>query len=88
MNEPSVRMRPPPRMSPMSDSGSGKFVSTGIRIGTVSMQVKATTGVDPEQPRGRLRHDDLLVEELPEIAIGLEDARALGRAARAPRTAR
>ncbi len=29
----------------MSDSGSGKFVSTGIRIGTVSMQVNATTGV-------------------------------------------
>jgi hypothetical protein len=28
----------------MSESGSGKFVSTGIRIGTVSMQVKATTG--------------------------------------------
>ena len=29
----------------MSDSGSGKLVSTGIRIGTVSMQVNATTGV-------------------------------------------
>ena len=29
----------------MSDSGSGKLVSTGIRIGTVSMQVKATIGV-------------------------------------------
>lgn len=28
----------------MSDSGSGKSVSTGIRIGTVSMQVNATTG--------------------------------------------
>jgi hypothetical protein len=27
--------------------------------------------------RGRLRHDDLLSEELPEIAVGLEDARAL-----------
>ena len=44
MNEPSVRMSPPPRMSPMSESGSGKLVSTGIRIGTVSMQVKATNG--------------------------------------------
>ena len=28
----------------MSESGSGKLVSTGIRIGTVSMHVKATTG--------------------------------------------
>ena len=42
--DPSVRMKPPPRMSPMSESGSGKLVSTGIRIGTVNMQVKATTG--------------------------------------------
>ena len=37
-------MSPPPRMSPISDSGSGKLVSTGIKIGTVSMQVKATIG--------------------------------------------
>ena len=29
----------------MSDFGSGKLVSTGIRIGTVSMQVNATIGV-------------------------------------------
>lgn len=43
-NGPSVRMRPPPTMSPMSESGSGKSVSTGIRIGTVIMQVNATTG--------------------------------------------
>ena len=44
MNDPSVRMRPPPRMSPMSDSGSGKSVKTGMRIGTVSIAVKATNG--------------------------------------------
>ena len=28
----------------MSDRGSGKLVRTGIRIGTVSIAVKATTG--------------------------------------------
>ena len=44
MNEPRVRISPPPRMSPMSDSGSGKSVSTGIRIGTVIIAVKATIG--------------------------------------------
>ena len=71
-------MRPPPRMSPMSDSGSGKLVSTGIRIGTVSMQVNATIGVDPEQPRRRLGRDDLLVEQLPQVAIRLKNARPLG----------
>ena len=44
MNDPSVRISPPPRMSPMSESGRGKLVRTGMRIGTVSMQVKATIG--------------------------------------------
>ena len=45
-------------------------------------------GRDEIQPGRGLRRHDVFVEQLPEVAIGLEYARALGRAARAPRTAR
>jgi hypothetical protein len=39
----------------------------------MSMQVNATM-----EPRSRLRHDDLLMEELPKVAIRLENAGPLG----------
>jgi hypothetical protein len=29
---------------------------------------------DPIEPRRRLRHDDLLVKQLPEVAIGLKNS--------------
>ena len=61
----------------MSESGSGKSVSTGIRIGTVNIVGEGDDRRDPIEPGGRLRHDNLLVEQFPEIPVRLEDARAL-----------
>ena len=43
-NDPSVRIIPPPNMSPISDCGNGRSVNTGIKMGTIIIAVKATMG--------------------------------------------
>ena len=48
-----------------------------MRIGTVSVVVKATTGAVQYSHDAVSGDDDLLVEQLPEVAVGLEDAGSL-----------
>ena len=58
----------------MSESGSGKIGQHRDQDRHRQRRGKGDDRGCPVQPGRRLRHDDLLVEQLPEIAIGLEDA--------------
>ncbi len=69
-------MKPTPTMSAMKARKSGYVVSTGMRSVTKIGATKTTYGV-ARKIQEALRRDDLvLVEELPEIAVRLQNARA------------